>query len=59
MKIIVIHYSYDVQRAIVEYMEVNPQTPQELDSILRDAQVSRISKESADKAVLDGALDLR
>lgn len=59
MKIIVIHYSFEVENTIVETMVVNPQTPQELDSILRDAGVSQISEESANKAVQNGAIDLR
>lgn len=59
MKITVIHYSFEVENSIVETMVVNPQYPQELDSILQDAGVSKISEESANKAVENGAIDLR
>lgn len=59
MKITVISYSYDIDRTIIETMQVNPQTSQELDSILRDACVVQISDEQIKKTIADGALDLR
>ncbi|HEY4721797.1 MAG TPA: hypothetical protein VII92_08120 [Anaerolineae bacterium] len=44
---------------VVETMEVNPQYPSELASILRDCHVIQVSDSAANEAVMHGALDLR
>lgn len=59
MRITTIHYSHEIDRHIIENMVINPQRPEEIESILRDAGVSRVSEDGAARAIAGGALDLR
>ena len=43
---------------VIEEVEINPQNNNEIDSILRDMNVCKISENGAKQAVLNGALDL-
>lgn len=59
MIITVMYQDSDTNRIVIENMDLTYQSENELQSILNSFRVAQCSKENADQAVLNGALDLR
>ena len=58
MKILVTYQDASIDRLVVEEVTITPQGNNEVESILRDMNVSRVSEDGYRRAIQNGALDL-